>query len=221
MVFFVHNLFTHAFVLPGGLWHCSIAVTMVIKGRDKFKVPVISRFHDREQLVEAVNAFFQWGLLFRAAAVPVLHVPFHPESPDIITGDFYPQDTAKLVVHFDRYITHMVFDPGSKDPLVIVGPDFFLAVVSDTLPKESGDIIRFYCVYGCTDDIIVKGFQIGLLFEHDVSGAFNLLDSPCVSKPQAVCSRTVAFRKNVKDFVQVFWIDTVRNLLCGLHIRNL
>ncbi len=48
----------------GNLCKVFVSIAMVIKGGDKFKVPVIGGFHDRKQLVQAVDTFFQWGFLF-------------------------------------------------------------------------------------------------------------------------------------------------------------
>lgn len=48
----------------------------------------------------------------------------------------------------------MVFDPRSKDALIIVCPNFFFTIVSNTLPQKSGDIIWLYRVDCCADDFI-------------------------------------------------------------------
>ena len=51
----------------------------------------------------------------------------------------------------------MVFDPCTKDSLIIVGADLFLTVIGNALPKESGDIVRFYCKDFRSDDLVIKG----------------------------------------------------------------
>ena len=70
----------------------------------------------------------------------------------------------------------MVFDPRTEDTLVIIRTNLFGAVISNTLPKENGDVIRFDGEYRCPDDLIINRFEIFLLAEHNVSCTFNLLD---------------------------------------------
>ena len=114
----------------------------------------------------------------------------------------------------------MVFDSRTEDPLVVVGSDFFLVVISDTSPQECGDIIRFYSKVCCADDLIIKGLQVLWLFKHDISGRLNLLDCPGVTHSETVCNRAVTSGKSIKDFVKVFRVDPVREFLCCLNISD-
>lgn len=49
----------------------------------------------------------------------------------------------------------MVLGSYAEDALVIICTDFFGAVVSNTLFKERGDVIRFGGGYRCPDDLII------------------------------------------------------------------
>lgn len=88
------------------------------------------------------------------------------------------------------------------------------------LPKESGDIVRFYCKDCRSDDLVIKGFQVTRLPEHDVCCTLNLLDSPCVAETECFRSWTVTFCKSIQNLMEVFRVDSVRELLSGFHIRD-
>ena len=112
----------------------------------------------------------------------------------------------------------MVFDPRTRDSLIIVGVSLFLTVIGNALPKESGDIVRFYRKNCRSDDLVIKGLQISRLFEHDVRCTLNLLDCPCVAETERIREWTVAFCESIQDLMEVFWIDPVREFLGGFDI---
>ena len=103
----------------------------------------------------------------------------------------------------------MVFDSRSEDPLVIVGADFFLTVIGNTLSQEGGDVVRLYRKDCRPDDLVIKGFQVTRLFEHDVCCTLNLLDRPCVAEAECFRNRTIAFCKSIQNLMEVFRIDPV------------
>lgn len=82
----------------------------------------------------------------------MLNFPLHTERTDIIAGAFNSQYTAKLVIHFYGHITHVVLDPRSEDALIIVCANLFGTVISDSLSKESGDVVRLHSIYRSVDD---------------------------------------------------------------------
>ena len=94
----------------------------------------------------------------------------------------------------------MVFNPRPEDSLIIVGSDFFLTVVGNTLAKEGGNVIRFHCKDCGPDNLIIKGFEILWVFEHDVRGAFDLLNRPCKVKPRAVRHQDKRMNENYATF---------------------
>ena len=114
----------------------------------------------------------------------------------------------------------MVFDSCSENTLVIVGSDFLFTVIGNTLPQERGNVVRLYRKDCSPDDLIIKGFQVAWLFEHDVCCALNLLDSPCVAETECFRDWTVAFCKNNQNLMEVFRVDPVREFLGGFHIRD-
>ena len=115
----------------------------------------------------------------------------------------------------------MVFDSRAKDSLVIVGADLFLTVIGNTLPKESGDIVRSYRKNRRSDDLVIKWLQPFRLFEHDVRCTLDLLDCPCVAESKRFRDWTAAFCESIQDLMEVFRIDPVRESLGGFDIRNL
>ena len=74
----------------GNFSQFSVSIAVVIKRWDELQVPVVGRFHDCEQLVKAVDAFFQRSFLLCGTSVSVFHFPFYPEGSDVIAGAFYP-----------------------------------------------------------------------------------------------------------------------------------
>ena len=96
--------------------------------------------------------------------------------------------------------------------------NLLLTVIGNTLPKESGDIVRFYRKNCRSDDLVIKGFQFPRLFEHDVRCTLNLLDRPCVAEAERFRDRTVAFCKSIQDLMEVFWIDPVGEFLGSFDI---
>src|SRR5699024_1537475 len=114
----------------------------------------------------------------------------------------------------------MVFDPRTEDTLVIIRTNLFGAVISNTLPKESGDVVWFHSEDCRADDLIIKRFEIFLLAEHNVSRAFNLLDCPCITESKRLRNRAVSSGKNIKNFVESFRINAVRKFLGRLYIGD-
>ena len=112
----------------------------------------------------------------------------------------------------------MVFDPRSENALVIVGADFFLTVIGNTLSQEGGDVVRLYRKDRRPDNLVIKWFQVTRLFEHDVCCALDLLDSPCVAETECFRGWRVAFCESIQNLMEVFRVDPVRELLGGFHI---
>lgn len=115
----------------------------------------------------------------------------------------------------------MVFNPCSEDTLVIVGADFLLTVVGNTLSQEGGYVVWLYRKDFRPDNPVIMRFQAILLFGHDVCCAFNLLDSPCVTEAECFSDWTVAFCKSVQNLMEAFRVDPVRELLGSFNIRGL
>ena len=150
----------------------------------------------------------------------MLDFPFHTECADIITGAFDPQYTAEFVIHFDRYITHMVFDPRAEDALVVIRTNLLGAVISNTLSKESGNVVWFHSEDRSADDLIIKGLKILWFAKHNVSRTFNLLDCPYIAKAKGLRDRAIAHGKNIEDLMKAFRVDAVRKFLCSLYIGD-
>ena len=114
----------------------------------------------------------------------------------------------------------MVLDPRAEDALVIIRTNLFGAGISNTLSKESGDIVWFHSEDYSADDLIIKRFEIFLLAEHNVGCAFNLLDSPCITESRRFRNRTVSSGKNIKNLVEPLRVNTVRKFLGSLYLGD-
>lgn len=75
----------------------------------------------------------------------MLNFTLHAECGDVIICTLNKQDTAEFIIHFNGYITYVVFDSRAENVLVIVASDFFDTVISDTLSEECSEIIWLYC----------------------------------------------------------------------------
>ena len=78
----------------------------------------------------------------------------------------------------------MVFDLRIENTLIVVGSDFFLTVIDNTLSQKCGNVIRLYHKDCRSDNLVIKGFQVTRLSEHDVRCILNLLDCPCVAESE-------------------------------------
>ena len=103
----------------------------------------------------------------------------------------------------------MVFDPRSENTHVIVGADFLLTVIGNTLSQEGGGVVRLYRKDCGPDDLVIKGAEVARLFEHDVCCTLNLLDRPCAAQAECFRNRTIAFCKSIQNLMEVFRIDPV------------
>lgn len=150
----------------------------------------------------------------------MLNFPLHTERTDIIAGAFNSQYTAKLVIHFYGHITHVVLDPRSEDALIIVCANLFGTVISDSLSKESGDVVRLHSIYRSVDDFIIDWCQVFRLTEHDIRGTFDLLNRPGITQPERFRNGTVASGKDIENFMEPLRVDTVRKFLSSFNIGD-
>ena len=58
----------------------------------------------------------------------------------------------------------MVFDPRSEDALIIVCANLFGTVISDSLSKESGDVVRLHSIYRSADELNFHSIFVSNLF---------------------------------------------------------
>ncbi len=108
----------------------------------------------------------------------------------------------------------MVFNPRSENVPIIVGADFFLTVIGNTLSKESDDIVWFYPKNCRPYDLVVKGFQIAGLFEHDARCTFDLLDCPCpifTALAGCCCADELPLLGSYYDFMNRLWNGSREN----------
>ncbi len=89
----------------------------------------------------------------------------------------------------------MVLDPRSEDALIIVCANLFGTVISDSLSKESGDVVRLHSIYRSVDDFIIDWCQVFRLTEHDIRGTFDLLNRPGITQPERFRNGTVGLAK--------------------------
>ena len=74
----------------------------------------------------------------------------------------------------------MVFDSRSENTLVVVGANFFDAVIGNPLSEKGRNIIRINREYGSLDDFTVNGLQYFAAAEYNIGRALDLLNAPSV-----------------------------------------
>ena len=74
----------------------------------------------------------------------------------------------------------MVFDSCSENTLIVVGANFFDAVIGNPLSKKGCNIIRINREDGSLDDFTVNGLQYFAVAEYNIGRAFYLLNAPSV-----------------------------------------
>ncbi len=121
--------------------------------------------------------------------------------------------------NFSHYLP-FTFDSRTEDALVVIRINLLGAVISNTLSKKSGNVVRFHSEDRSADDLIINGLEILRFAKHNVSGTFNLPDRPCIAKVKGLRDRAVAPGENIEDFVKAFRVDAVRKILCSLYIGD-
>ena len=73
----------------------------------------------------------------------------------------------------------MVFNPRAEDALVVIRANLFGAVISNTLSKESSNVVWFHSEDRSANVLIIKRLEILRFVKHNVSRTFNLLYIDC------------------------------------------
>ncbi len=106
----------------------------------------------------------------------------------------------------------MVFDSRSENALIVIGSDFFDAVIGNPLPKEGRNIIRVNGEDGGFDNLAIDRLQYFTVAEYNIGGAFDLLNAPGVGQFQFIYDWTISFCKNIQNPAKIFRVDSLRDL---------
>ena len=109
--------------------------------------------------------------------------------------------------------------------LSIVGSDFLLAIRGDTLSWECGNVVWLYHKDCRPDDLVIKGFQVVWLFEHDIGRVLALVHIPVVSLVKSffygIKIRGHFMCKEIQPAAEAFGIKFIRKFLCPDSIADL
>ncbi len=91
----------------------------------------------------------------------------------------------------------MVFNSRSENALIVIGSDFFDAVIGNPLPKKGRNIIRIDGEDSGFDHLVIDRLQYFTLAEYNVGRAFDLLNTPGVGQFQFIYDWTISFCKSI------------------------
>ena len=102
--------------------------TGIVDGGDEIDIAAIGSGHQFGKHIQTVDAFLQRRKLYLAGAVAVFHPPVVFEKGNVVDGCFDTQHKAVLIVHFDCYRSHVMFNACSLYAGVEVVAHFVLII---------------------------------------------------------------------------------------------
>ena len=113
------------------------------------------------------------------------------------------QDEAEFVVDLDRRFAETVLDAGSLDPRCELTADLLGELGSDLVAEEGGGVFGFDGQDGLPGKLFIEGFEDGWRAEHQISGVFDLHETPVVGLGEDVEHRTALLGIVIEDVMQV------------------
>ena len=71
---------------------------IIVKGGNKFQIPVIGKREDLPERDKAIDGFFHMSDFHLACSVTMFYLAVMFKKGDIVRGGFYSQDDAKFIV---------------------------------------------------------------------------------------------------------------------------
>ncbi len=169
--------------------------------------------HQFGKHIQTVDAFLQRRKLYFACAVAMFHPAVVFKKGNVVDSCFDTQHKAVLIVHFNCYRPHVMFNASSLDTCVKVVAQFVLIIAVKTSAQKGCDIVGFNCMYSRSYQFIIDGSKVALTFENNVGGVFDLHDAPMVAILEIPDDGTVAASIGVEYSVNAFDIDVVGQFL--------
>src|SRR5690349_9208379 len=133
----------------------------------------------------------------------MFHLAVVLESGDVVGGGLDTQDEAEFVVNLDRGLTETMLDAGALDPCRELAADFLGELGSDLVTEEGGEVFGFDGQDGLPGKLLIEGFEDGWRAEHQISGVFDLRETPVVRLGEDVEHRTALLGIVIEDTMQM------------------
>lgn len=140
------------------------------------------------------------------------------ESGDVVGGGLDTQDEAEFVVDLDRGLTETMLDAGALDPRRELAADLLGELGSDLVAEKGGDVFGFDGQDGLPGKLLIEGFEDGWRAEHQISGVFDLHETPVVGLGEDVEHRTALLGIVIEDAMQVVGREGVGEGLRALPV---
>src|SRR5437016_10793117 len=123
-------------------------------------------------------------------ALAMFHLAVVLESGGVVGGGLDRQDEVEFVVDLDRGLTETMLDAGALDPRRELAADLLGELGSDLVAEEGGDVFGFDGQDGLPGKLFIEGFEDGWRAEHQISGVFDLHETPVVGLRYYVATAT-------------------------------
>ena len=197
------------------------AVDGVVDGGEELDVASVGVVQELDEVFDAVDTFLHRRELSGGSPVAVYYLAVVFEKGDVVGRRLDTQHDAVFVVHFYCGLSHVVFDTGSLDTCVKIVAYLTLVICVEISSEKRSDVVGFDGVGSGANQLIIKGREILLAFEHDVGGVFDLHEAPMVSVEELANDGAVASHGPVQKFVQAVGTHGIGELLGGCRIRDL
>ena len=148
----------------------------------------------------------------------MFHLAVVLESGDVVGGGLDTQDEVEFVVDLDRGVTETMLDAGALDPRRELAADLLGELGSDLVAEEGGDVFGFDGQDGLPGKLFIEGFEDGRRAEHQISGVFDLHETPVVGLGEDVEHRTALLGIVIEDAMQVVGREGVGEGLRALPV---
>ena len=148
----------------------------------------------------------------------MFHLAVVLESGDVVGGGLDAQDEAEFVVDLDRGLTETMLDAGALDPRGELAANLLGELGSDLVAEEGGDVFGFDGQDGLPGKLFIEGFEDGWRAEHQISGVFDLHETPVVGLGEDVEHRTALLGIVIEDAMQVVGREGVGEGLRALPV---
>ena len=185
----------------------------VVDSGDKVDIASVGGTEQFGEHIQAVDIFLQRRQLHLACAISMFHHSVVFKKGNVIDGGFNAQHKAMLVVHFDRHLSHVMFNTCSLYTGVKVIAHFILITAMETSSQKCGDVVGLDGMYRCPDQFFIDGSKIALSLKNNVGGVFSLHDAPVIAILKESDDRAVQAGISVEYPVNAFDVDVVSQFL--------
>lgn len=200
----------------GNLLQISNTVGGIVNRGEKLDIAAIGIAKYACELRQAVDGLFERREFQAFAAVTVYHLAVVFKEGDIVGGCFDTKNKAVFVIHLDSGLAHMVLDACTLYAGMKIIAEFIFKAIGEFTAQKHGNLFRLDSMDCGANEIFVKRLKIGLAFEHNVCGVFNLHNTPVISAGKTTRSGAICADYLIQRSVQNSGIKLIgKPLSCG------